>query len=191
MNVPLQVGLGYYFYALARWMLADLLIGRRSHNDMVSKIGRSLIGSLIASAIDLTTDAINGLVNGDYEYPAGGGFFGSPLSNSFGWVFTVFTTLLLLEILIIPHVSKKENSMIGTASSWHLQNAILIALQVTAPLIGFLTVKDFTVTDCLGYNWQAHYAYEASTMIALLALVMAEITGILVWVRKREAEKAE
>ena len=189
-NVPLQVGLGYYFYAFAGWMLADLLIGRRGHNDMASRIGRSLIGSLIASGMDLTTDAINGLVNGDYEYPAGGGFFGSPLSNSFGWVFTVFITLLLWEILIVPRTAKKDNNIIGAASSWHLQNAVLIGLQVTAPFIGFLTVKDFTVTDCLGYNWQAHYAYEASTMIALLALVMAGVIGIFVWVRKRETEKA-
>lgn len=188
-NVPLQVGFGYYFYAFAGWLLADLLIGRKGQNDLVSKIGRPLIGAFIASGMDLTTDAINGLVNGDYEYPAGGGFFGSPLTNSLGWIFTVFVTLLLWEILIIPRVAKKDNSRIGTASSWHLQNAILVALQVTAPLIGFPTVKDFTVTDCLGYSWQAHYAYESSTMIALLALVMAGIIGTLVWIRRRAAEK--
>lgn len=99
-------------------------------------------------------------------------------------------TLLLWEILIVPRTAKKDNNIIGAASSWHLQNAVLIGLQVTAPFIGFLTVKDFTVTDCLGYNWQAHYAYEASTMIALLALVMAGVIGIFVWVRKRETEKA-
>jgi putative membrane protein len=187
LNVPLQVGFGYYFYAFAGWVFADLLIGRKK-TDIVSKIGRPLIGSFIASSMDLTTDAINGLVNGNYEYPLGGGFFGSPFSNSCGWIITTFVTLMLWELLILPRIRKNakgENEIIGTASVWHLQNSILLGVQIIAPFIGFFIVKDTTIQDVLGNSWQVHYAYEASAMIALMALVFSMILGIFTWIRRK------
>lgn len=189
-NIPLQVGFGYYFYAFAGWLFAYLIIG--SKNDTLSKIGRPLIGGFIASGMDLTTDAINGLVMGSYNYPHGGGFFGSPLTNSLGWIFTTFVTLIIWEFLIIPEFnSKKEDkeNLIGKPSIWHLQNCILIGLQVTAPLIGFFIVKNKEVTDVLGNTWQSHYAYESSAMVGLLMLVFAMLIGISTWIREREELK--
>lgn len=183
-NIPIQVGLGYFLYAFAGWLFADLIIGNKKQ-DIISKIGRPLLGSFIASSMDLVTDGINGLVDGSYTYPNGGGFFGSPLSNSLGWIITIFLTLLVWELVIIPKNKKKEN-IVGTPSIMHLQNCILLAMMILAPLFGFFVVKDFSVTDPLGFSWQAHYAYEASTMIALLALVFAMLVGIGVWLRRKQ-----
>ena len=126
-NVPLQVGFGYYFYAFSGWLLADLLIGNNKQ-DKISKIGRPLIGAFIASSMDLITDGINGLINGMYEYPEGGGFFGSPLSNSCGWIITTFCILIVWELWIIPKFKnkKEQDEIVGTPSIWHLQNCILL-----------------------------------------------------------------
>lgn len=183
-NVPLQVGFGYYFYAFAGWLFADLVIGGK--NDSLSRTARPLVGSFVASAMDLATDAINGLVLGSYEYPRGGGFFGSPLTNSLGWIITTFAILLVWELLFIDKKADDPNSLISTPSVFHLQNAILIGMMTIGPLIGFFIVKDSSVTDALGNVWQVHYAYEASTMVALLALVFAMLIGIFTWIRKRQ-----
>ncbi|MGN1271748.1 MAG: carotenoid biosynthesis protein [Lactobacillus sp.] len=179
-NVPLQVGLGYYFYAFSGWLFADLMIGQ-SRNDKLLKFGRPLIGAFIASAMDLTTDAINGLVLGGYDYPHGGGFFGSPLTNSLGWILTVFLTLLVWEQFIIPR--SRDNNLL---TNFHLQNSILLGFQITAPLLGFIFVKNHTVIDVLKNSWQSHYAYEASAMIGLLALIPAMILGIFTWIIRKE-----
>lgn len=187
-NIPLQVGLGYYFYAFSGWLFADLIIGDKN-NDKLSKIARPLIGSFIASSMDLATDAINGLVMGSYEYPSGGGFFGSPLTNSFGWIITTFVTLIIWEYFIIPKKHKKvqsEDSLVGTPSIFHLQNCILLGMQILAPFIGFIIVKNKEVIDVLGNSWQVHYVYESSTIVALLILVFSMILGIFTWIRKRE-----
>lgn len=184
-NVPLQVGLGYYFYAFTGWLFADLVIGNKK-NDKLSKIGRPLIGSFIASSMDLTTDAINGLVLGSYEYPSGGGFFGSPLTNSFGWMLTTFVTLMIWEFLIIPKIKNKKEKLIGTPSILHLQNCILLGMQMLAPFIGFLIIKNSEVVDVLGNTWQVHYAYEASAIVGLLTCVFAMCIGIFAWFRKNE-----
>lgn len=181
-NVPLQVGFGYYFYAFAGWLFADLMLSNSKNRNLI-RFGRPLIGSFIASAMDLTTDAINGLVLGNYDYPHGGGFFGSPFTNSFGWIFTTFMILLVWELLIIPRSKKfKENQ---EPTQWHLQNSVLLGLQTTAPLIGFLVTKNKEITDVLGITWQSKYAYEASAMIGLLALVPAMLLGIFTYVNRK------
>jgi uncharacterized membrane protein len=182
-NVPLQVGFGYYFYAFSGWLFADLMLSG-SKNDRLLKFERPLIGSFIASAMDLTTDAINGLVLGNYDYPHGGGFFGSPLTNSLGWIFTTFLILMVWELLIIPHTQRKQEP-----TPWHLQNAILLGLQITAPLLGFLITKNREITDVLGNTWQSSYVYEASAMIALLALVPAMLLGIFTYMNHRTERK--
>ncbi len=186
-NVPLQVGFGYYFYAFAGWLFADLML-HNTKDAKLLKLGRPLIGSFIASAMDLTTDAINGLVLGNYDYPHGGGFFGSPLTNSLGWIFTTFVILLVWELLIIPNSGRNTENR--ELTPWHLQNSILLGLQVTAPLLGFLVTENTQITDVLGYTWQSSYAYEASAMIGLLALVPAMILGIFTYMNQKAERKA-
>jgi uncharacterized membrane protein len=184
-NIPVQVGFGYYFYAFAGWLFADLLIGN-SGSRAARRIGRPLIGGFIASAMDLTTDAINGMVMGSYDYPEGGGFFGSPLTNSLGWIFTVFVTLLVVEFVIVPRHEKKDakQPLSETPTVWHLQNVILLGLQVSAPLIGYFLIPDREVTDVTGVVWQSRYAYEASAMVGLLSLGTAMLCGIAVYARR-------
>jgi len=66
-----------------------------------------------------------------------------------------------------------------------LQNTILLGLQVTAPLIGFLITKNREITDVLGAVWQSSYAHEASAMVGLLSLVPAMILGIFTYINRR------
>ncbi len=137
--------------------------------------------------MDLTTDAINGLVLGNYDYPRGGGFFGSPLTNSLGWIFVTFLILLVWELVILPRTKKAKDTAV---TSWHLENVILLGFQTTGPLLGFLVTKNAAVTDVLGTVWQTSYAYEASAMIGLLALVPAMILGIFTYINRKAEEKA-
>ena len=188
-NIPVQVGFGYYFYAFAGWLFADLLIGNAG-SRAERRIGRPLIGGFIASAMDLTTDAINGMVMGSYDYPMGGGFFGSPLTNTLGWIFTVFVTLLVVELVIVPRHEKKDarKPLADVPTVWHLQNVVLLGLQVTAPLLGYLLIPNREITDVTGVVWQSRYAYEASAMTGLLSLGTALLCGITVYRRRiREA----
>lgn len=190
-NVPLQVGFGYYFYAFAGWLFADLLIGNAG-SRAERRIGRPLIGGFIAGAMDLTTDAINGMVMGSYDYPAGGGFFGSPLTNTLGWIFTVFVILFVVELVIVPRHEKKDakKPLSDVPTIWHLQNVILLGLQVTAPLIGYFLLPNREITDVTGVVWQSRYAYESSAMVGLLSLGLAMLCGIAVY-RRRTGKEAQ
>lgn len=187
-NIPVQVGFGYYFYAFAGWLFADLLIGNSS-SKAERRIGRPLIGGFIAGAMDLTTDAINGMVMGSYDYPHGGGFFGSPLTNTLGWIFTVFMTLLVVELVIVPRHEMKDakKPLSDMPTRWHLQNVILLGLQVSAPLLGYLFIPNRAITDVTGVVWQSRCAYEASAMAGLLSLGLAMLCGIAVYRRRVKA----
>lgn len=178
-QVPLAVGVGYFFLVFAGWYFADLLIGG-TKSDAISKIGRAVIGACVASSLDLSIDAILGLVNGGFIYPNGGGFFGTPLSNSLGWMVTAGIILLIWEFFLLKDYKT-------TVSPYHLQNSLLLGMQVLTPLIGFFMVDNKPVIDSLGYTWQTHFAYEASAMIALLTLVFAMMIGGFVYLRRRHS----
>ena len=190
-NIPVQVGFGYYFYAFAGWLFADLLLGN-SRSRAERTIGRPLIGGFIAGAMDLTTDAINGMVMGSYAYPEGGGFFGSPLTNTLGWIFTVFMILLTAELVIIPRHEKKDakKPLSDMPTVWHLQNVILLGLQVSAPLLGYFLLPNKEITDVTGVVWQSRYAYESSAMVGILSLGLAMLCGIAVYKRRRQGKAA-
>lgn len=106
-----------------------------------------------------------------------------------GWIFTALVILLVWKFAIIPFTKKgKEKQGI---TPFNLQNSILLGLQITPPLFGFLLVGNKEVTDVLGNVWPSQYVYESSAMVGLLALVFAMLPGIFTYFHKKSLKSVE
>lgn len=86
-NVPLMDSLSFTFLAYASFCLARLVSARR----MPSRTAVTLLSGLLMMLLDVVIDPL--AVRGDrwflgriFYYPAGGPYFGVPLSNFLGWL---------------------------------------------------------------------------------------------------------
>ena len=86
-NVPFFDSLSFTFLAYASFCLARAALGRRS----VSRTGVAILAGVLMMALDVVIDPL--AVRGDrwflgrvFYYPAGGVYFGVPLSNFVGWM---------------------------------------------------------------------------------------------------------
>lgn len=191
-NIPLVVGLGYFYYAMLGWIFADLIIGRVAEkNQCFPVLGRPMIGMVIASSIDAIYDPVGSQVMGMYGYPHGGGFFGVPLSNSIGWFVNVFLILFLFELastFLLKHSHRYR--WVGTPSIWHLQAVILLGLQAISPIVSFFIMPNQVVADGAGVIWNSHDLYETVSLVALHTMVFFLLTGVATWLRRRDEQGA-
>lgn len=186
-NIPLTVGLGYFYYAMLGWIFADLIVGRLAEkNKWAAILGRPLIGMVVASAIDAIYDPVGSQIMGMYGYPYGGGFFGVPLSNSIGWFINVFLILFLFELasmFLLKH--SHQYRWVGTPSIWHLQAVILLGLQAISPIVSFFIMPNQLVADGAGVVWNSHDLYETVSLIALHTMIFYLLVGVTTWLRRR------
>lgn len=191
-NVPLTVGLGYFFYAMLGWTFADLIVGKLPQKSRwYAILGRPLIGMIVASAVDAIYDPVGSQILGMYAYPYGGGYFGVPLSNSIGWFINVFLILFLFELFAAFKKGGIQNRGVGTTSTWHLQTSILLALQVISPLVSFFVMPDVAVTDGAGKVWSSAAIYETMSLVSLHTMLMFGIVGVLTYLRRKYEETDE
>lgn len=193
LEVPLAVGMGYFYYATLGWIFADLIIGKQGRRTrLTGMLGRPLIGMIVASALDAMIDPIGSLVFGQWEYPYGGGFFGVPFSNSLGWFTNIFLILLLFEVFMMRRKDRNGRpDYAGTVSVWHLQTCILLGMQALPLFVLFFREPDAVLTDCVGTVWSSSDLYETVSLLALHTAVFFLIVGIFTYIRRKDMEVAE
>lgn len=185
LEVPLLVGLGYFNFVVIAWVLADLLIGSKNNKSpWACKLGRPLVGAIIASALDVIMEPVYVLIQHQWVYPNGGGFFGMPLSNSFGWLFTVFIMLFILELLL-NRKSDGQGAFAPSITQWNLQVPILVGLHVIPILISLCTGSITPLTDVLGKTWFSTDLYESVAVFAIHTMVFFMVVGVFSYFRRK------
>jgi putative membrane protein len=188
-EVPLIVGFGYFNFAVIAWVLADLIVGSNkpsTRNKWLDLLKRPIVGMVIASGLDAIQDPLGVLVDKQWAYPNGGGFFAVPLSNSFGWFMSIFIMLLILES-ILKHGEKSTPGLrTPQLSIWHLQVSILVGLHFLPHFINFLTKPNSVYIDVLGKVWNSSDLYETLALVALHTVIFYMIVGIYSYLRRKK-----
>ncbi|PTL75604.1 carotenoid biosynthesis protein [Vitiosangium sp. GDMCC 1.1324] len=174
LGVPPLVAFIYAIFGWLAWNLARLIV--RQHPCDAGGVNRfttPLVASFILAAQDLPFDPIGSTVLGIWTFRSPSGYFGVPLTNFLGWMFTgwvFFQLFALVESRFPPH-----RAAVTRASYWLLpcfiwaMNAVQYPIKFASASAGSVTVagRTFVTAD----------VYESSVVVALLTMMFTAVTA--------------
>lgn len=174
LGVPPSVAFVYAMFGWLAWTLARLIV--RQHpcdTGGFNCFTTPLVASFILTGYDYTVDPIVSTVLGKVSYGFPSGYFGVPLTNFLGWMFTgwvFFQLFALVESRFPPN-----RAAVTRASFWLLPCFIWAVTAVQYPL-KFAFAPEGSVT-LAGRTFVTADVYESSVVAALLTLVFTAVTA--------------
>ena len=126
---------------------------------------------------DLVMDAPNATIAKVWIWQDGGGVFGVPLSNYFGWlltswlIFQVFA-LNLRRCGLWPPYSRLSLKLPATGILFYVGTGLTY-------IVPWIMEQTGEAVDARGYNWQVHDIREATVAILLLTMVFTALLAAL------------
>lgn len=182
-HVPLIVGpifavAGYLGWVLAGILLGDLLAPRHGID-----FAKPLVAAFITTSWDFCVDPIGGTVNRDWVWAEGGGYFGVPWLNFFGWMLTMWVIFQLFAIVLavrgsIVNAVRDRRYWLQPVVFW-----TLIALQF--PLL-FVLVPDGEALDPAGTAWRIGALFETMALVSVFTMLFVSVLCLCLLARQRE-----
>lgn len=99
-GVPPHVPPGYFVFGWIGYAIAALLVRRDPARARgIELVATPLVGAFVMTGYDLAYDPIGSAVLGMWRYRDPSGYFGVPLSNFLGWLFTGWLMLQLFALV--------------------------------------------------------------------------------------------
>ncbi|MEM8785784.1 MAG: carotenoid biosynthesis protein [Pseudomonadota bacterium] len=181
-HVPLIVGPIFAVAGYVAWVLAGILLGepegRQSKGLMA---GKGLIAAFITTSWDFCVDPIGGTLNRDWVWANGGGYFGVPWINFFGWMLTMWLIFLAFGAFL---AARGGSPAPVTDRRWLAQPVVfwaLIGLQF--PLLLALAPTGVTVTDPAGTVWAVDHLLETMALSAFFTMLFTALLCALLLTR--------
>ena len=182
-HVPTLLVLAYLGIGYCSWVLSLLMLGYRNRKITGTRaIALPFLASLIMVAWDFSMEAIWSTVDHAWIWRDGGAFFGVPISNFFGWYFTVF---LFNQAFALYCRTNPAKPLPASGSYWR---AAIVCYGVCAfgnLLIFRAGLFPDSVTDASGKQWVTMDILIACTLVSLF--LMAPM-ALLAWHRLRVQE---
>jgi putative membrane protein len=167
LHVPILLGTAYIGMAYVSWMLARLIVGESDAPTNVLRLFTlPLVASFILVAWDLAQDPIWGTVLHGWVWLDGGPWFGVPVSNYLGWLFTGFTIFFLFALL----VGRRSQPRGTTHARW---GAAIVFYAVCAGgnvLQRLPTPNPAVVADPTGTLWRIADITGASALVSIFGM---------------------
>jgi putative membrane protein len=184
-HVPLIVGPIFAIAGYLGWVLAGILLGEAFTARRIDlPVARPLIAAFITTSWDLCVDPIGGTLNRDWVWADGGGYFGVPWLNFFGWMLTTWIIFQLFALFLTlrgatPRALPDNRYWLQAVVFW-----ILIALQF--PLVRALA-PDVIVTDPTGAAWRARDLLETMALASFFTMVFTAVLCLFLLDQRRRA----
>lgn len=182
-NVPLIVGVSYFCISYIAWIVANLLLDEPDRESgTLARLAPPVVAMFIATGWDACVDPIAATVNRSWIYHHGGGYFGVPLTNFFGWMLTIFVLLQLFSLYL---AKRPEHIRPGQPRHWWAQPAVLFGLMSLEYPLNLLMLPHVTVTDQTGTAWRSADVYEATTIVSLFTMLFIATISLIILARRR------
>ncbi|MGV1013915.1 MAG: carotenoid biosynthesis protein [Methyloceanibacter sp.] len=167
--VPLMVGPAYLAVGYMAWVLATILVGDvRRGADAFSTFATPVIATFIMVLWDLSMDPTAATVLKFWIWEGGGGFFGVPISNYFGWFLTVYVFMQLFALYLRVRAPMPERPQ---PKSYFMQAIAMYALVALSYVLTFLTKESAPVTDPTGAVWRSGDIFETAAITSLFTMI--------------------
>jgi putative membrane protein len=181
-QLPLLLALAYLGIGYVAWTVALLILGDTGKPIRGARLlALPLLATVIIAAWDLSMDPDWSTLDHAWIWRDGGGYFGVPVSNFFGWFFTAFFYYQAFALYcgansIVTPPSKQHRFWLPAIllyAACALGNLLILRLPMAPPV----------VTDPAGKQWVTADVLGACALVSLLVMLPF---ALLAWLRLRE-----
>jgi uncharacterized membrane protein len=167
LHVPILLGVAYIGMAYVSWTLARLILGATTTRpDRTQLITLPLLAAVIMTAWDFAQDPVWSTLLHAWRWRDGGVWFGVPLTNYLGWLFTVF----LIYFAFAQYLRHSTATPQPAAPHW-LAAILLYALCAAGNVLQLLRPQPLeTVADPTGALWHAAAILRASALVSIFVM---------------------
>lgn len=177
-NIPWLATPTYMAMGYVSWMVAQVLLGRQKRSSWAVDIFTTpLVAAFVFSSWDFCNDAVFHTVNKAFFYDHPGPWFGVPVSNFLGWLFTTFIFYGLFS-LYLSRQKSYENKYEGIYRPYWLQVILLYALNALASIYRNINGQSKEITLKNGDVWQSAALYSSMTLTTLFTMIFISILAV-------------
>ncbi len=173
LEVPLIVGPIFAVAGYLGWVLAGVLLGDtqngRTHGILLAQ---PIVAAFVTTAWDLCVDPIGGTVNRDWVWADGGGYFGVPWSNYFGWLLTTWIMFQLFAAYLA--MWGRPGTAPRSRVYWMQVIVFWMLLALEFPLL-YALIPDAPITDPAGGSWRVADLLETMGLAAVFTMVFVAL----------------
>jgi putative membrane protein len=177
-QLPVLLSLAYVGVGYLAWVVASLIVGAPQSSRAATFIV-PCVAAVVMCSWDLAMDPVWANIDRAWVWLDGGGYFGVPFSNFFGWLLTtwIFYQAFALWLRGQPHrtsdptYSRLAVLMYGIVALGNLLVAVPSALPPSWPK---------TIADAAGRQWQTSDIIRASILTSVFVMVPF---ALIAWVR--------
>lgn len=179
-GLPILLVLAYLGMAYCSWVLSLLITGRSRPIAGVRTISIPLLASFVLLAWDLSMEADWSTVDRAWIWRDGGGFFGVPVSNFFGWYLTAwlffqgFAIYCRYKAPVTTSLPRRYwRSVIVLYTVCALGNVLILRLPMAPPI----------VSDATGKAWVTGHILVTDALVSIFLMVLF---ALLAWRRTQK-----
>jgi uncharacterized membrane protein len=195
LQVPILLGLAYVGMGYLSWTVARAIAGTGRRDLSGWRIVLlPLLASAVMTAWDGAMDPIWSTLGHLWTWKQGGGYFGVPASNYFGWLLTNYLIYQLFVLLVLRR--RGNNSHKGArrertgddilVSYWRMAVIFYALMAVGNLLLGIPTPRHPVVTDAAGRAW---HVSDITTACAIASTLLMGGFALGAWMRLDSSER--
>lgn len=162
----------YFAIGYISWSAVQVLVGKmqnRLHGK--DKFIIPFTVAIVMTMFDLCRDPLSSTSTGTWVWPQGGDYFGVPLSNFSGWVFTVYVFMQIFALYISGKTGRKESVEIVLERGYWLKCILLyLCMGVSIIMLALTSEGEYQYI----YNDMALISVFTMVFVAWIALVSLE-----------------
>lgn len=185
-DVPILIMPAYFSVGYLSWVISHIICNRQKSDYTKSDlILIPAIAAFIMTAWDVTFDPLSSTITDIWRWEGGGGYFGVPLQNFFGWYICVFIIFILFFSYIKSKPQKRE-VYIDDKSFWLYPTLAYIFFCVdalTRPFISVLNPNGNTSVPAIfgsDVRWRSYDIYDSLALISVFTMVLIGIITIII-----------
>ncbi|MGB7846188.1 MAG: carotenoid biosynthesis protein [Candidatus Acidiferrum sp.] len=196
LQVPVLLGLAYVGMGYLSWTVASAMLRARRDRLAGWRVATlPLLATVVMTSWDVAMDPIWSTVGRLWIWQEGGGYFGVPASNYFGWLLTNYVIYQLFALWLMGWGGASD-SAIGFENGAGVENlskgylrVALIFYVVTAVGNLLLTIprpRHPVVSDAAGAAWRVS---DITAACAVASVLLMGAFAISAWVRVAERSR--
>jgi len=186
-NIPWLATPTYMAMGYVSWMVAQVLLGRLKRSSWSSDVFTApMVAAFVFSSWDFCNDAVFHTINKAFFYHHPGPWFGVPVSNFLGWLFTTYIFYGLFSLYLSKQKIDVEQEHGGILKVYWLQIILLYALNACAGIYRNLNGKSFEITLDNGDVWQSQIIYANMTLTTLFTMIFISILAVSILYKQQK-----
>jgi uncharacterized membrane protein len=178
-QVPILLGLAYVGMGYLSWTVARAIAGIERRELSGWRVAMlPLLASAVMTAWDVAMDPIWSTVGHLWTWKHGGGYFGVPASNYFGWLLTNYAIYQLFVLLVTRGRPSGNDEAVGgerrrgdlPVSYWRTAVTFYALTAAGNLLLGIPTPRHPVVTDAAGTAWHVSDITAACSVASVLLM---------------------